>query len=110
MVSWCNKREVCPTKSGICYVLDFLAELSESGLQYRTIGSHRSTMSVFHDLIGGINVENHPRVLVLMAGMFNQKPPQRRHILICNVESVLNYLWVLPENNLLSDKLLALTA
>ena len=38
-VCWCSKREVCPTVCDVSYVLNFLAELFEGGLQYRTIGS-----------------------------------------------------------------------
>ena len=43
-----------------------------------------------------------------MTGVFNQRPPQPAYTVIWDVETVLNYLWYLPENHLLSDKLLAL--
>ena len=69
---WCSEREISPTRSNITYVLDFLAELFEKGLEYRTIGTHKSSISVFHDTIENIPVGNHPRVSALMSGIFNK--------------------------------------
>ena len=43
-----------------------------------------------------------------MTGVFNQRPPQQRYTGTWEVETVLNYLRSLPENHLLSDKLLTL--
>ena len=72
-VSLYSKRKVCPNRCDVDYVLAFLAELFESCLQYRTIGSHRSALSTFYDPIGSINVGNCPRVLALMRGGFLTK-------------------------------------
>ena len=44
---WCSERETSSTRSTINYELDFLAELLEKALEYRTIGTHRSAISVF---------------------------------------------------------------
>ena len=63
---WCSEREISPTRSNINYVLDFLAELFEKGLEYRTTGTHRSAISAFHDPIENIQVGNHPRVSALI--------------------------------------------
>ena len=54
-VKWCSEREVCTTRYDVSYILDFLEELFESVLQYRTIESHRSVISAFHGPIGGVN-------------------------------------------------------
>lgn len=43
-----------------------------------------------------------------MTEVFNQRPPQQRYTGTWEVEMVLNYLRSLPENHLLSDKLLTL--
>lgn len=43
-------------------MVDFMAELLENGLQYITIVTQRSEMSMFHEPIGNIPVGNHPRV------------------------------------------------
>ena len=105
---WCSEREISPTRSNINYVLDFLAELFEKGLEYRTIGTHRSAISAFHDPIENIRVGNHPRVSALMSGIFNKRPPQPKYPFIWDVETVLDFLRKLPGNDLLSDKLLTL--
>ena len=105
---WCAEREISPTRSNINYVLDFLAELFEKGLEYRTIGTHKSAISEFHDPIENIRIGNHPRVSALMSGIFNKRPPQPKYPFVWDVETVLDFLRKLPGNDLLSDKLLTL--
>ena len=85
-----------------------MAELFEKGSEFRTIGTHRSAISTFHDPIENIRVGNHPRVSVLMSGIFNKRPPQQEYPFIWDVETVLDFLRKLPGNVLLSDKLLTL--
>ena len=51
---WCSEQKMSPNRSNINEVLGFLLELFEKGLEYRTIGTHRSVISVFHDPIGNI--------------------------------------------------------
>ena len=46
-------------------MVDFMAELLENGLPYRTIVTQRSEISMFHEPIGNIPVGNHPRVFSL---------------------------------------------
>ena len=89
-------------------MLHFLAEFFENGLEYRTIGTHRSVISVFHDPIGNIRIGNHPRVSAPMSGIFNERPPQPKYSFIWDVETVLDFMRKLPGNYLLSDKLLTL--
>ena len=43
-----------------------------------------------------------------MSGIFNKRPPQPKHPLIWDVETVLDFLRKLPANDLLSDTLLTL--
>ena len=90
------------------YVLDFLAELFEKGFEYRTIGTHRSAISAFHDLIEIIRVGNHLRVSALMSDIFNKRPPQPKDPFIWDVKTVLGFLRKLPGNDLLSDNLFTL--
>ena len=73
---WCSERDISPTRSNINYVLDFLAELFEKGLEYRTIGTPMSTISEFHEPVENIRAGNRPRVSALMSGIFNKRPPQ----------------------------------
>ena len=105
---WCSEREISPTRSNINYVLDFLAELFEKGLEYRTSGTHRSAISAFHDPLEIIRVGSHPRVSAFVSGIFNKRPPQPKYHFVWDVETVLDFLRILPGNDLLSDKLLTL--
>ena len=76
-ISWCDP--VCAPLSGI---LNYLPTLFENGLQYRTINSHRSAISGYHNYIDGKPVGKHPRVCALLAGVFNQRPPQSRYTFV----------------------------
>ena len=100
---WCSEREISPTRLNINYVID-LAELFEKGLEYRTIGTHRSAISAFYDPIENIRVGNHRRVSPLMSGIFYKRPPQPKYPFIWDAETVLDFLRKLPGNDLLSDK------
>ena len=77
-------------------------------MEYRTIGTHRSAISAFHDPIENIRVDNHPSVSALISGIFNKRPSQQKHPFIWDVETVLDFVRKLPGNDLLSDKLLTL--
>ena len=85
-----------------------MAELFEKGLEYRSIGTHRSAISAFHYPTENIRVGNHPRFSTLMSGIFNKSPPQPKYPFIWDVETALDFLRKLPGNDLLSDKLLTL--
>ena len=75
----CSERKISPTRLSINYVLYFLAELFEKWFEYRTIGTHRSAVSVFYDPIGNIGVGKHRRVSALMLGIFNKRPTQPKY-------------------------------
>ena len=85
-----------------------MAELFEKGLEYRTIGTHRSVKSAFRDPIENIRVGNHPRVSALMSGISNLRPPQPKYSFISDVKTDLDFLRKLPGSDFLSDKLLTL--
>ena len=105
---WCSERETSSTRSSINYELDFLAELFEKALEYRTIGTHRSAISACQDPIEDIQVENHPSVSALISGIFYKRPPQPKCPFIWDEEAVLDFLRKLSGNDLLSDKLLTM--
>ena len=85
-----------------------MAELFEKRLKYRTIGTHRSAISVLHDPTGNNRIGNHPRVSALIPGLFNKMPPRPKYPFIWDVETVLDFQKKLPGNDLLSEKLLTL--
>ena len=73
--SWCGQRKVNPFHSPIQAVLDFLAELFDQGLAYRTIGCYRSAISAYHAGINGISVGKHPKVTAFMGGVSVEATP-----------------------------------
>lgn len=59
----------------------FLVERFENGLEYRSIGSHRSAISAFHQRINIIPVRENPSVSPLLSEIFNKRPPQALYAL-----------------------------
>ena len=56
------------------------------------MNSLRSAISAYHVHIDGKSVEKQPKVFALLAGIFNQRPPQPRYVVIWDVEIVLQYI------------------
>jgi len=73
--------------------------LFDSGLACRTINSHRSAISAYHELVEGKPVGQHPRVCGLITGVFNQRPPQPRYTFVWDVECVINFIESSMANN-----------
>ena len=85
--------------------MNYLLALFEKGLQYRTINSHHSATSVYHNYIDGTPVGNHPRFCALLKAVFNHRPQQPRYKFVWDVEIVLVYLKTdMSVNSQLSDK------
>ena len=79
------------------YVLDYLAELFDEGLAYRTINGACSAISAYHEKVEGTPVGKLPLVCSLLTGVFNKRPPLPRYTFIWDVQKVLNYLKCLPQ-------------
>ena len=75
---WCNERQVNLFQAPANYIINFLSENFDKGLQYRTLNCLRSAISAYHVHIDGKSVGKHPKVCALLAGIFNQRPPQPR--------------------------------
>ena len=75
-VSWCMSREVDPISCPVHPFLDFLAGLFSEGLQYRSINTIRSAVSMTHKQVNGVPLGQHPLVSRLFKGMYNFRPPQ----------------------------------
>ena len=56
---WCNGKEINPFLCDINTIFEFLGELFEVGYEYRTIGAHRSAISLYHDLVEEMKVGVH---------------------------------------------------
>jgi hypothetical protein len=58
-------------------ILDYLTHLYNRGLLWSTIGIHKSTISMTMAPIDGVKVGDHPLVIRLMSGIFNERPSRR---------------------------------
>jgi len=86
---WCCRKEIDPFGCNLKFILDFLAELFDLGFSYSSIGTHRSAISAYHDLIDGLAIGKHSRVCALMTSIFNKRPPTPKYTFIWDVEIVL---------------------
>lgn len=105
--SWCTEREVDPFSCSVKYFLEFLTSLFKEGLQYRTINTIRSAVSMTHDSIEGIPMGKHPLVSRLFKGIHNLRPPQPRYVTTWDVDMVVEYCRSMGQNNTLSLKQLS---
>ena len=104
-ISWCCRQQIHPVRAPISGILNYLSILFEKGLQHRTINSHHSVISAYHNYVDGKPVGKHPRVCALLTGVFNQRPPQPRYTFVWDVEILLVYLKTnMSVNSQLSDK------
>ena len=100
--SWCCKRGTDPISGPVTDVLNFLADLHKQGYKYRSLNSYRSAISSVHEKVDGHSVGEHPMVSRLMKGVFNDRPPLPKYTSTWKVETVLNYLESLGDNDKLS--------
>ena len=89
------------------WIFDFLAFSFESGNEYKTICTHRSSISALHSNIEGRSVGEHPQVSSLITGVFTNRPSRPKYNFTWDVQLVLDYLKKeLSNNSNLSEKLL----
>ena len=116
--SWCTQKQANPFHCSLDTILNYLAHLFSQKYEYRTINNHRSAISAFHENIEGYQVGMHPKVVVLLKGVSNQRPPKPRYTAVWDVEQVLLQLKKMSPYEKLNAKdstlkltmLLALTA
>ena len=101
---WCSSRQINPFSTDIQYFLDFLAELFEAGLQYRSINTVRSAVSMTHVKVEGTPIGQHPLVSRLLKGIYNSRPPQPRYQSTWDVDVVVKFVVSLGANDQLSLK------
>ena len=106
--SWCSQRSCDPFSCSLNIILDYLVDLFYKGLEYRTINSHRSAISMTHLPVDGICVGLHPFISRLMKGILNIRPPCPRYVQTWDVSVVLRYLKLLSPAPLLPMKNLTL--
>ena len=89
---WCAERNYNPTSTSLSSVLQFLAEQFDTGFQYRSVNTLRSTISTTHPNIDGMAVGRHPLVSHLLRGMFNLQPPSSHYSHSWDVITVVKFL------------------
>ena len=66
-VGWCYRRQIDPVSCEVTLVLDFLGERFNAGYEYRTIISHRSAISAYHQTIDGKGVGSNDKVCKILS-------------------------------------------
>ena len=85
-------------------MLEFLTDLFDKGLQYRTINTYRSAISMTHLPLDGSLIGSHPLVSRFMKGVFQSRPPCPRYLATWDVSVVLSHLRSLSPKEDLSFK------
>jgi len=78
--SWCDKREIDTYSATLVDCAEFITSLFEKGLKYRTINGYRSMLSSVLAPVENIPVGQHPYIIRLLRGIFNERPPVRKLI------------------------------
>ena len=105
---WASMHGISSNWPALTEVMNFLAELYDQGLQYRTINTIRSTLSSTLPQYDGYLVGQHPLVIRLMKGIFNSRPVVPKLFPAWSVKTVLSTLATWSPANSLSLKLLSL--
>jgi len=74
-VLWCKERQIDLIDSPLITIIEFLTELFDKGLEYRTINVYRSAISAYHPPIEGTPVGKIKEVCTLLSGIDNLRPP-----------------------------------
>ena len=94
--SWCSTRQIDPYSASLVQVADFLTDLFNNGLQYRTIAGYRSMLSAVLQPINNTPVGQHPYIIRLLKGVFNSRPPKVKILPEWDLQLVLNMLQKQP--------------
>jgi len=76
-------------------------------MQYRSINTIRSAVSMTHDHIEGTPIGQHPLVSRLLEEIYNSQPPQPRYSTTWNVDIVVRFIQSMGDNKVLPLKLLS---
>ena len=89
---WCIERGSDPFSGPVSEVANFLAVLYQEGYQYNSVNAYRSAISSVHEKVDDLPVGQHPMIIRLVKGVFNNRPPIPRYSATWDVQTVLNYL------------------
>lgn len=106
-ICWCIQRDFNPISTDVVHVINFLTELFESGLSYRTVNIYRSAISAGHSLIDGLPVGQNTLTRRIMRSIRVLKPPIPKYTSLWDVTLILQVLDNWGDNHLLSLKKLS---
>ena len=89
---WCVKRGPDTFSASVTDFVNFLGSLFSEGLQYRSINTIRSAVSVTHPHVSGSPIGQHTLVTRLMKGIYNSRPPAPQYTSSWGVGQVTSYL------------------
>jgi hypothetical protein len=99
---WCTGRGSDPLCNSVAVVLQYLADMHKEGYASRSINVHRSMLSMTLDSVDGFKLGDHPLVVQLLKGCFNNNPPRPRYDSTWDPDIVFRYLTSLGDNSSLS--------
>ena len=108
--SWCHEHGHDPISGPVTNIANFLAELYSAGYQYNSLNSYQSAISSVHEKIDRYNTGQHPTIVRLLKGVYNDRPPLPRYSSTWNVQTVLDHLVALGDNDKLNLKQLSYKA
>ena len=107
--SWCIEREIDPYNANLENCVNFLTDLYDKGLRYRTIAGYRSMLSSVLAPIDKTLVGQHPYIIRFLKGVYNSRPPVRKLLPEWDLPLVLDMLRQPPFEPLKSSNLKYLT-
>ena len=105
--SWNVRRGYDTLHNDLGNILDYLTDLFESGVAYRTISLHRSMLFSTLNPVDGVPVGSHRLVTQLLKGCYNLNPPRPKYNSTWDPEVVLEFFREAGENEYLPIKSLA---
>lgn len=96
-MAFCGKRSADPFAPPIRLALEFLTELFTSGIGYSAINTARSALSCVACTPMGKPIGQHPMVVRLLKGVFQERPALPRNLVTWDPSVVLDYLKTMDE-------------
>lgn len=91
-VNWCSGKQIDPFLCDINPILEFFCELFQARYEYKPTGTHRSAISLYHDLLDKAKDNIRQKVFGLMQGFFITRTSQLKHILNGMFKRFLNFI------------------
>lgn len=94
--TWCREQNIDPYTASLKDCVNFLTFKFHKGSAYRTIAGYRSMMSSVLPPVDKFPVGQHPYVIRLLRGVFNERPPAKKLVPEWNLLLVLGTLKEAP--------------